>query len=394
MRILHLATSASGGAGIAATRIVESQKLAGLDVKLVTRDSQEKNSITMAKVLLGKPVTVISRFLTNHQYGVISPVSVSSLNIKKITEYKPDLVNIHNWYNFLSLRDIKKLSSRYPLVFTLHDARMATGGCHVTLGCRNFEMSCVNCPASRSQSLINHSKTRLDRILKTLGNYGVVSPSTWMLEELQRSELFTLSKAAMVIRNPVKVPEFELRELFQNSPIKMSFVSASLDSEFKGLLMMKRALSKLAEVNPGICADVTLAGFSKLKHDNEFGAIKLKSVGPLDEPGVQNLIRNSDLVLVPSQSDNFPSIITEAQLLGALVIGNRVGGIPEMIEDGSSGFLAENSPESFANAIERAISAKDLRGILQSARNTAVKRVNETEIARSYLRVYEKLINE
>jgi glycosyltransferase involved in cell wall biosynthesis len=394
MRVLHLATSTSGGAGIAAARIVESQKLIGLDAKLVTRDNQEKTLSTMAKTMVGKSVTVISKFLANHQYGIISPVSVSTLNTKKISEYKPDLINIHNWYNFLSLNDIKKLSLRYPIVFTLHDARMATGGCHVTLGCRNFEKDCVNCPASRSQLLMNRSKLRLDRLLKTLDNYAVVSPSQWMVEEIKKSELYILSNDTMVIRNPIQAPEIHLGELFQNGPIKMSFVSASLDSEFKGLSMMKEALSKLSELSPEISAEVSLAGFSKFKHEINYGAIKVRNVGQLEERGVQTLIRNSDLVLVPSQSDNFPSIITEAQLLGALVIATRVGGIPEMIDDGSSGFLAENSPESFASAIRRAISVKESRGIRQSARNAAVKRVNRTEIARSYLRVYEKLINE
>ncbi len=392
MRVLHLSTSASGGAGIAAIRIVESQKKIGLDAKLVTRDSQEQNLLTEAKAMMGKSVTVISALLANPQYQVISPVSVSTLNIKKIREYKPDVINIHNWYNYLSLNDIKKLSSEYPLVFTLHDARLATGGCHVTLGCKNFEINCVKCPASKNQSLMNRSKSRLDHLLKNLDNYAVISPSVWMLEETQRSELIIMSRDVQVIRNPMKVPDVEFRQLFQSNPIKMTFVSASLDSEFKGLLMMKKALRKLSEASPEISAEVTLAGFSKLKHDINYGAIKISSIGLLDEFGIQTLIRNSDLVLVPSQSDNFPSIITEAQLLGTLVVATRVGGIPEMIEDGSNGFLAENTPEGLANAIRRAISIKDTRGILHSARNTAVKRANEIDIARSYLQVYERLI--
>jgi glycosyltransferase involved in cell wall biosynthesis len=52
-------------------------------------------------------------------------------------------------------------------------------------------------------------------------------------------------------------------------------------------------------------------------------------------------------LVVPSRIDNFPTVIIEAKACGVPAIGSRVGGIPEMIEDGANGFLctSENGDE-------------------------------------------------
>jgi glycosyltransferase involved in cell wall biosynthesis len=49
-----------------------------------------------------------------------------------------------------------------------------------------------------------------------------------------------------------------------------------------------------------------------------------------------------DVVAVPSVWDEaFPAVALEAMSLGLPVVGSRVGGLPEMIEDGADGLLAE-----------------------------------------------------
>ncbi|KAF0095400.1 MAG: Glycosyltransferase [Puniceicoccaceae bacterium 5H] len=51
------------------------------------------------------------------------------------------------------------------------------------------------------------------------------------------------------------------------------------------------------------------------------------------------LTRAADLHLVPSRFDVLPLVVVEGMMLGAGVLASSVGGIPEIIEDGKTGFL-------------------------------------------------------
>ena len=62
--------------------------------------------------------------------------------------------------------------------------------------------------------------------------------------------------------------------------------------------------------------------------------------GYLMEDAVKKTIRNELSVVVPSEwYENAPMTILEALALGKPVIAGRIGGIPEMVDDGVNGFL-------------------------------------------------------
>src|SRR5262249_7037082 len=73
------------------------------------------------------------------------------------------------------------------------------------------------------------------------------------------------------------------------------------------------------EVRSLSCDDlVTFAGFRK------------------DSP---DLIAAADLVVLPSLAEAFGLVLTEALYLGTPVVATRVGGIPEIVDDGMNGVL-------------------------------------------------------
>lgn len=392
MRVLHLATSSEGGAGIAAKRIVSAQINIGLEAKLISRDNQSKSSQNRLSVVFGKIVTFSTKFVTNKKYGFVSPYSVSTINLQEIQSFKPDIINIHNWYNFLSLSDILNLSNDYPIVFTLHDSRLATGGCHVTLGCKSFETECKKCPAVKSSFIVSLSKKHSDRVFSKMGPYAVVSPSNWLINELSESTAIKASQYSCVIRNPIKRTEYPARRHLPTETTKVLFVSASLDSEFKGLKMLMNALEIYSLSYPDSKLQVKLVGDTTQNYDRNFSSVDVVNAGVLDQESLQILMSNSDLLVVPSQSDNFPSVISEAQLVGLLVVGTKVGGIPEMIEDGITGVVSENNASDFADAIYRAIKLIDKDSLVSSARIKANQRINESEIAKQYSQVYKRML--
>lgn len=68
---------------------------------------------------------------------------------------------------------------------------------------------------------------------------------------------------------------------------------------------------------------------------------------------IHSALSNLDLLLVPSAPhDATPRVILEAFTAGVPVIAFRSGGIPELIEDGRTGFLARSSAEMAALAVE------------------------------------------
>lgn len=72
---------------------------------------------------------------------------------------------------------------------------------------------------------------------------------------------------------------------------------------------------------------------------------------------------DADICLVPSvRADPFPTTVLEGMSAGLPVIGTDIGGIPEMIEDGETGFtVPADRPDVFADRLERLISDEALR---------------------------------
>jgi glycosyltransferase involved in cell wall biosynthesis len=69
-------------------------------------------------------------------------------------------------------------------------------------------------------------------------------------------------------------------------------------------------------------------------------------------PVMADLLRASDLVVLPSRQENFPYAVLEAFALARPVIATRVGGVPELVQDSVNGWLVPPAaPESLAEAI-------------------------------------------
>lgn len=61
--------------------------------------------------------------------------------------------------------------------------------------------------------------------------------------------------------------------------------------------------------------------------------------GVIAEDIKDNLVRNSDIFVLPSYAEGQPIAILEAMSASLPVISSRVGSIPEVVEDGKTGFL-------------------------------------------------------
>jgi glycosyltransferase involved in cell wall biosynthesis len=392
VNIVHLSTSTTGGAAVTAKSIARIQRAFGHNSEVITR------STTLSAVALAKSrfSTFISLENATRQYSQVTHFSSLAIELESIWDLKPDVIFIHNWFNLLREKDIISFTNRTPTVFVAHDARLATGGCHVTLGCRNFETGCKHCPAARIDWLSSTAKNSLDSAISQFGKYAVVTPSRWLMNEMTGSSIIAKATSRRVIGNPSEAfaNYEELAPSHSSGRFKIIFLAASMNSAYKGFGLLMESLF-LIDANQEFLTnlEINIVGSGSTGRLPAFDSrIKVNFQGTKNSQDVQRLIRESDLMVVPSLSENYPGVIGEAQILGCTVAATNVGGIPEMIEDGVTGYLFEPNAHACMMAIIRAINSPSRSEIKALARERALLRHDETRINHEYEEVIYELI--
>jgi O-antigen biosynthesis protein len=112
-----------------------------------------------------------------------------------------------------------------------------------------------------------------------------------------------------------------------------------------------------------------------------------------DDPAL--ILKSADLLLCPSTWESFPNSIKEAMAAGVLVVATPVGGIPELILDGVTGVLCQDtSIQSLADGIRRALRLNPIerRKIVEQARRVARSEFHSQRIASDMLEMYNRAV--
>jgi glycosyltransferase involved in cell wall biosynthesis len=356
MNILHLATGKSGGARLAAKRLAHVQEKFGDSVVLIPPIYSEPRRSFSSKVidLSGKVTTLAQGALTVPPYGLVSTFSISKMRRYELELEQFDIIHVHNWFNLLSLGDFQSFSKEIPIVFTLHDERLLTGGCHYTFDCKNYLDGCLSCPAVRlGKNSIRKNHTKAGKIFEGMNNYGVISPSSWLLAKAYNSKLMRNAKISTVIPNVTNLPyPSNLKPSGSNTRLEKSilFVAADVNQRIKGFDLLISALSRVNLVVPGFTLHIVGNGTSLPELD--FPHVYH---GYLDEIELKKLMAQTLICIIPSILDNSPSVAIEAIAGGNVLIVNDVGGLTELVEDGETGFKSVPDPEKMSEVISKVL---------------------------------------
>lgn len=109
---------------------------------------------------------------------------------------------------------------------------------------------------------------------------------------------------------------------------------------------------------------------------------------------VWDLMAAADLVVLPSVAEAFGLVLAEALYLGTPVVASRVGGIPEIVDDGIDGVLVPPADSgALADAIVRLLNDGQERQRLAGAGREKVRgRFSFEQMARGYEQLYERLL--
>lgn len=108
------------------------------------------------------------------------------------------------------------------------------------------------------------------------------------------------------------------------------------------------------------------------------------------------VIKNAIAVVAPSRVDNYPNTCLEAQSLGVPVIGTNDSSIEELIVDGKTGFIAENSSsQSISSKLEILLNmSKKERLEMKQNINKNVSAILKEDRIGDLIHYYEKIIEE
>ena len=109
------------------------------------------------------------------------------------------------------------------------------------------------------------------------------------------------------------------------------------------------------------------------------------AVGAQEE--VQPLLSVSDVFLLPSQEESFGLAALEAMACRVPVVGSRVGGVPEVIEHGISGFL--HPPDALDEMADSAVTLLTDSDLHRRMAGAACRRVREHFCAERVVPIYE-----
>ncbi|WP_339634856.1 glycosyltransferase family 4 protein, partial [Bizionia echini] len=109
---------------------------------------------------------------------------------------------------------------------------------------------------------------------------------------------------------------------------------------------------------------------------------------------VQELILQSDLLLLSSVKEGIANVVLEAMALGTLVLSTDCGGMDEVIHDSETGFLVpiRDSQAMVAKIIEIAdLTEAECLMILERARLKILEQHTEEQMVRGMLGIYNSL---
>ena len=144
----------------------------------------------------------------------------------------------------------------------------------------------------------------------------------------------------------------------------------------KGHRYLLQALPRLLETWPQLCC--LFVGEGELRDALHHMAIDLGVEQACRFVGVRadiaDILAAADLFVLPSLSEGFPFVLLEALAMGCPIVASRVNGIPELIEEGKTGFLVPaREPQALALAIQKLLSDPAAASRMGAAGRTVVR---------------------
>lgn len=348
MKILHITTNDSGGAGIACIRLHQALLAQNVESDVLTlykngshervhqfRDLKKRffykiqNSLAYRVYTIRKNLYLQGR---GRNFEIISfPFSPFKIHEHELVQ-NADIIHLHWISNFLDYSSFFGLINK-RIIWTFHDMNPFMGIFHYKedLIKNQKEYGALN---EKMQEL------KLEAIKSHRGRLQAIALSNWIYNESNRSVIGQLFEYTH-IPNGINTEKFkpvskDRARSALNIPLDsrvILFVADDLQNARKGYRYMAELMSQIND------PDVIFVAVGKGALSTSGRLVSLGSVK--DFSTLVNAFSASDIFIIPSLEDNQPNTIMEAMAFGLPIIGFNCGGIPELVKNGKTGYVVE-----------------------------------------------------
>ena len=409
MKILHLTTYESGGAGKAVSRLHQGLIGANADSQmLVQKRVSDEDSVVVNKLPERvRKARMSIEFLPTKFYPRRKQTSFSTQWLPErittqVSSLNPDIIHLH-WINhaFVQIETLAKLGK--PIVWTLHDMWPFTGGCHYSENCKAYQAACGCCPILKSNRKLNLSALILQRKHKAWKDLdiSVVAPSRWLADCAKASSLFEKIDITVIphglnlqVYSPTeKVAARQQMGLPTDKTIVLfGALNATKDTR-KGFALLAAAIQHLSHTSWKDSIELVVFGASKLPEleSSGFGSSCLGHIN--NERQLALAYSAADVMVVPSTQEAFGQTAFEALACGTPVVAFDTTGLKDIVSHTYTGYLAKPfSTPDLAKGITWIIEDTKRHKILcAAARRVAEREFSLSLQAARYLSLYEKV---
>jgi len=230
--------------------------------------------------------------------------------------------------------------------------------------------------------------------LAVLAGDGITAPSRWLAEQAYRNLGLPRETSIDVIPNFVDTHRFRVaRRRSARAPRVLTHVS-----NFRPLKRVEDVVRIFACVRGKMPAQLHLVGDGpeRLRVEALVHSLGLeddvKSFG--EGMDVAEILQASDVFLLPSETESFGLGALEAMACGVPVVASNVGGLPELVLDGETGFLAPaGNVEEMSKQVHRLLADEDLHARMsRAARSRAEAHFQLEPAVQRYEAVYRRVV--
>jgi len=402
-----LSDGTSGGAAIACSRLHRGLRGLGCNASWMALNGLSCDASIAAAwppltaVLLHRLVMAVTRSEWPRRW-VCDRLGNSTM-LSFLRKFRPRLINLHNIHEGMTFRLLERLPSKIPLVWTLHDMWPITGYCCYSEACEKYATGCTGtCPQMGAWGKALRSPgrewRRRDALFRAIQERLVlVSPSQWLAECASRR----VPRGVRVEHIPNGIdmdifrplPQREIARQVLGLPNDRPIIMAgacSLDDRRKGTHVLAAALSRLKA--DGLRFAFVAFGESHappMEGEYKLGAVR-------DEMTLNLCYNAADVFVLPSLADNLPNTLVEAQAAGTPCVTTNVGGCPEVVSHGRTGFVARaGDEEDLATHIHAMLrmSQPESDAMRGESRETAKRRYALASQATRYASVFKEVMD-
>lgn len=311
----------------------------------------------------------------NHMLNLYNPFAASVIEqiMKKLN---PDIIHIHNFgaFSLSAFHVLKKL--KVPVIVTLHDYTLicprATFLCYVNLPCKVPRVAC-KIGLELNNALIK-DKVKL-----------FIAPSRFLADRFEEK----LGEVKIeVIPNPVEEIEAEAKKDLNTARI----LYVGRLEWYKGVYTLLEAFRGLKNKNVELLITGRGPEFETIKRFSHIDS-RIIPLGYVPEEEKRRLLKNASLTVVPSLwPEPFSMITLESFASATPVVASKIGGLPEIVEDGYNGRLFRpGDPEELRNILMVLIEDREELKKLQDGAIKSARRYHVDKHAEKLKGIYEEL---